>query len=318
MKAVSGDSNSDSDDEDDETSSTAPFVSDDSAESANPPPVPAFEARPGESRIEALRRKLALKISSARQGRPDGSSVSKRAARRAKKERSKSATDKAGFSNAESGKKRSRSESDAELAVPAKKTSISAAAPKDDLSGLDFGMISGLKSTPAHKQNKSLANLGKKKSLDSMLVKAEAKKAKLRALKQSNDPEDKAKHDSIVWGDALKSATGATVRDDPALIKKAMKRKDAAKSKSAKKWADRITTVASSMMEKQKIRKHNLQQRRLGGSTGANLSSKKIVEEKEEGKRGRKGPHSGRAGFEGKKDSFINGGEGKEGGKNQQ
>ena len=53
----------------------------------------------------------------------------------------------------------------------------------------------------------------------------------------------------------------------------------------------------------------------MGGAVGANLSSKRIVERdngEEEGggkkeKRRRLGPHSNRAGFEGKKTGFING-----------
>jgi len=79
-----------------------------------------------------------------------------------------------------------------------------------------------------------------------------------------------------------------------------MKRKDKKKEKSAKQWADRIETVAGKMHEKQDIRKHNLDQRRKGGAIGANLSSKRMVEdenEKEENggkkkKQKREGPYS--------------------------
>lgn len=71
---------------------------------------------------------------------------------------------------------------------------------------------------------------------------------------------------------------------------------------------------------------HNIDARKLGGATGANLSSKRIVEQQDgdggdgggpggknnKEKRRRLGPHSGqgqnRAGFEGRKSGFINGG----------
>ena len=307
-------SGSDDGGEDEDLTSSA---SSSASSSAAPP---AFAPRPGESRIDALRRKLSMKIEAARAGRPaqgDKASVSKRAARREKKERSKSAGAKDGFSKAERGVKRSLSAADAgsdafQGGGPASSSS-GVAEPKDDLAGLDFGTISGLKSTPAHAANKSLNNLGKKKSLDRLLAEATSKKAKLAALKASGSASDREKHDGIVWGDALKAADGAAVRSDPSAIKKAMKRKSAAKAKSAKKWADRITTVAASMMEKQKIRKHNLAQRKVGGAVGANLSGKRIVEEKGEERRGRKGPHAangqqgGRAGFEGKRTSELNG-----------
>ena len=76
--------------------------------------------------------------------------------------------------------------------------------------------------------------------------------------------------------------------------------------------------------KKQQIRMHNIDARKMGGATGANLSSKRIVEQNSDGngggdgdgskkkeKRRRLGPHSGqgqnRAGFEGRKSGFING-----------
>ncbi len=78
------------------------------------------------------------------------------------------------------------------------------------------------------------------------------------------------------------------------------------------------------MDERQMIRNHNVKQRALGGAAGANLSKKRIKddaddtgagkdgESSKDKKRPRLGPHSGkaRAGFEGKKQDFINKGSG--------
>ena len=121
---------------------------------------------------------------------------------------------------------------------------------------------------------------------------------------------------------------GANLRktDDPALLKKALKRKAKKKSASAKAWNSRVEKVKDAIVEKQRIRSHNLDKRKLGGTTAANLSSKRIVEGEGAGgegaggdggkdgkaeKRRRMGPHSNqggnRAGFEGKKSGFING-----------
>jgi hypothetical protein len=109
--------------------------------------------------------------------------------------------------------------------------------------------------------------------------------------------------------------------NDPAIIKKAIKRKAKKKVASAKAWNSRIEKVQGAVSERQRIRSHNIDQRKLGGVTAANLSSKRIVTDKDsattntEGgdgkdvkgeKRRRLGPHSNRAGFEGKKNGFIN------------
>ena len=117
------------------------------------------------------------------------------------------------------------------------------------------------------------------------------------------------------------AGSGANLRktNDPALLKKALKRKAKKKSASAKAWNSRVEKTKDAIAERQRIRSHNLDQRKLGGATAANLSSKRIVEgDAGEGvdggkaeKRRRLGPHSNqggnRAGFEGKKSGFING-----------
>ena len=99
-----------------------------------------------------------------------------------------------------------------------------------------------------------------------------------------------------------------------------MKRKAKKKAASVKAWGARVEQVKDAVSKKQQIRTHNLDQRKLGGSVAANLSSKRIVvpnDEKDakggkvgegaDGKRRRAGPHANRAGFEGKKQGFING-----------
>ena len=115
----------------------------------------------------------------------------------------------------------------------------------------------------------------------------------------------------------LKMHRGAnTKKEDPKLLKKGLKRKAKKKAASAKAWNVRVEQVQDSKSKKQQIRTHNLDSRKLGGAVGANLSSKRIVEQddKEEGgkeeERRRLGPHSNRAGFEGKKSGFINGSDG--------
>ena len=82
------------------------------------------------------------------------------------------------------------------------------------------------------------------------------------------------------------------------------------------------------MDERMSIRNHNLKQRAIGGIAGANLSKRRIKDDEEDNavgatgadkkKRPRLGPYAGgRAGFEGKKQDFINKGSSKKSVKGQ-
>lgn len=250
------------------------------------------------SRIEALRAKLHAKLAEKQGSRPSNpNNVSKRAARRAEKQRRK-----------EEAKKRravSRVETKANQYVIGKNDDGS---PESDLANLDFGKLTGLKATPKNfENNKSLANINKKKNLQKMLADAEEKKKKLEELKRSENETDKMKAEQMEWSDALKEATGERVKDDPKKLRKALKRKIAKKEQSAKAWKSRIEQTKQKMDERQKIRTHNLTKRSQGGTVGANLSRKRIVDgnvdEEDETRSSRKS----RAGFEGKKKGFLNG-----------
>jgi|AntRauTorckE5430_2_1112549.scaffolds.fasta_scaffold00265_8 DNA excision repair protein ERCC-4 len=177
---------------------------------------------PHQSRIEELRAKLKAKIDEKKNASvTNGTSntiVSKRAARRAEKKR-----------RVDLAKKKQ-----AQIIVPGGKTVTGKnglAAIKivkdlggstinndahpnnsvvDDLAGIDFGGIAGLKDDLLKGRytgvNKSLKNLGKKKSLERLLEEAETKKARLRELKESDDIDDKQKAKKMEWGEALKAA----------------------------------------------------------------------------------------------------------------
>lgn len=246
------------------------------------------------SRIEALRAKLQAKLAEKRNQRPsDPNTVSKRAARRAEKQRrQEEAKKRHSMSKVETHSKKYKVSSDAN------------ATPQADLEKLDFGRFAGLNPTPKnYTNNKSLANLNKKKNLQKMLEMAEEKKKRLEELKRSNSDQDKDKAAQMVWKDALKEASGERVKDDPVKLRKALKRKMAKKEKSAKAWKSRMEQTKQKMDDRQKIRAHNLDMRKKGGQVGANLSKKRIVGEEEESKKGRR---QSRAGFEGKKQGFLN------------
>ena len=276
------------------------------------------------SRIDALRAKLHAKIAEKRGKRPtDPSVVSKRAARAAEKKKRKE--------EAIARKKHKANHSVAERGAGDKRyvmngSSNDPATIEQDLSTVDFGLLAGLNSKNGVssresylKTNKSLANLSKGKNLEKLLADAESKKQRLIELSNSTNADDQQKALNIHWGDAIKEASGERVKDDPNKIKKQLKRKAAKKTKSAKAWKTRLAQTQSKMDERQNIRSHNLNQRKLGGSSGANLSKKRINNAEEDNKdastrKSRKafakaaagGGGKGRAGFEGKKQGFIN------------
>ena len=292
--------------------------------SSDEPTTPQSNPNASSSKIEQLRAKLRAKLEERRSQRPgsQGQSdtmVSKRAARRAEKQkRIELAKKKKASGSTQTGKNQKGKVSLVTKDLGGSTINSVEGSAKEDLAGIDFGGIAGLKELDKNygSSNKSLKNMGKKKSLERLLEEAEAKKKRLKELKASGDAEDKEKAKKIEWGDALKAASGDQTKEaDPALLKKAIKRKAKKKAKSQEAWKTRMDQTKEKMDERQKIRNHNIGKRAIGGAAGANLSKKRIAEDNDEAdgadgkkKRARLGPHSGksRAGFEGKKQDFIN------------
>lgn len=291
----------------------------------------------GLSRIDMLREKLRAKIAqkAAAGGgnqRNATGAVSKRAARRAESQRrieaAKQRNGNGGASHVER-RKRTRMEIDENGDDDNTPDNSTNDIPEVSGESIDYGTLVGLESEEAINKdylstNKSLRNMTKKKSLERLMEDAEKKKRKLDELKdkaRQGDEEAADKASKIDWSDAMKSASGDKVhlRNDPALLKKAIKRKEKKKQKSAARWNARLETKAEKMAERNDIRNHNISQRKLGGASGANLSNKRLQDKEgqeivkdsknsEKKKKPRLGPHSGknRPGFEGKKTGFLN------------
>lgn len=91
------------------------------------------------------------------------------------------------------------------------------------------------------------------------LAAAEKKAARLAGL-----DEDKRKdiEEKDLWLNAKKKAHGERVRDDQNLLKKALKRQEKVKTKSATEWNERLDTVVKGKEMKDKRREANLAKRR--------------------------------------------------------
>ncbi|RKO83083.1 surfeit locus protein 6-domain-containing protein, partial [Blyttiomyces helicus] len=93
------------------------------------------------------------------------------------------------------------------------------------------------------------------------LKQAEAKKAKLAALKQSDTEAAAAIEESSTWSKLNKLASGEKVKDDVKLLKKSLKRKEKVKEKSSAAWQDRQNAVKKEQDAKQKKREENIKAR---------------------------------------------------------
>ncbi|KAF5022447.1 hypothetical protein F66182_5532 [Fusarium sp. NRRL 66182] len=116
------------------------------------------------------------------------------------------------------------------------------------------------------------------------LIKVQNQKKRLQEL----DDEKRADiAEKDVWLNARRRAEGEKIRDDEALLKRAVKRKEVAKKKSEKAWRERSDGVKMAQKDRQRKREENLRQRRddkllgkagkkkkKGGAAGAKKKSR--------------------------------------------
>ena len=126
----------------------------------------------------------------------------------------------------------------------------------------------------------------KKSGIKNLLKQAEANQKKMEELKKTEAGQALVKAKGL--STAIKQASGEKVMDDPKLLRKALKKKEKLKRKSAKEWNSRVAEVNKA--KKEKI-KQGVAKRRAAGRS-----------------RTKKNSGDKRAGFEGKKGekSFLN------------
>lgn len=197
------------------------------------------------------------------------------------------------------------------------KRSIDSAHAADVNTDIDFGNIAKVQGT----KDKSVGKPGSKmKRLKRMLEEATTKRQRIETLKSGNEQDVKrAKEEQ--WTDVLKIAAGESVVTDTKNIKKAIKKREKMKEKSAETWKGRLEKLETAKDEKLQKREENIlkkqgklkidkdatesnstaatgeKRKRLGGPDGKYSAAKKAAAANES---------PSRPGFEGKKVDFLN------------
>ncbi len=164
---------------------------------------------------------------------------------------------------------------------------------------LTYGVIDTAAPQPGSKLKKG----GGVKKLKGLLAKAEENEAKLAQLKATNKAEADAAQTAEAWEAAQRRAKGEKVKDDAALLRKALKRKEKAKEASRAKWAERTAAVEEAQAAKQKKRRENMQ-KRVDKKKASRMKKAGIVAPAGTG--AKTGGRRARVGFEGRNTGFIN------------
>ena len=221
------------------------------------------------STVSELKARLQQKLEKLRNGRggaPKSSEEREREREEAKAEKKKRKLNGKAISGGGGG-------SGAGAAAAAAPAASSSAQPAEPGVGTVFNRVAAPKAEP-WKAKRKLSDA-------QLLAHAEEAAGKMRQRKAEGKSEELGIE---VWQKALEKAGGVKQKDDPSLLKKAMKRKERQKKKSAKEWKARLSTTAKSQADKQKSRTENLAARGTKGKSKAN-KRKEIVKK--------------RAGFEG-------------------
>lgn len=157
-------------------------------------------------------------------------------------------------------------------------------------SGFSFGRVAFSDGSQMSHDMSYILNQGKKKGpsdAKTALLKVQNAKKRLQAMDedQRNDISEKD-----AWLTARRRAEGEKIRNNESILKKTIKRKEAAKKKSGKEWGDRLKGVDQAQKDRQKKREDNLKKRRDDKMLGKAGKKKKGGAKKKSG---------GRPGFEG-------------------
>ncbi|KAF4589322.1 ribosome biogenesis protein Rrp14-C [Ophiocordyceps camponoti-floridani] len=242
--------------------------------------------------MTTLRARLAAKIEALRAARkadgPDGKPIRTRQelieARRAKQAQRKAhKRELRTLAKQEEARKR-------EEALASNSPGVGSPAGVDLDENLSFGRVVFGDGTQASHDLSYVLQKGKRKGpsdAKTALLKVQGQKKRLAEL----EPDKRADvADKEAWLTARRRVEGDKIRDDEATLKKAVRRKEAAKKKSKAAWRERSQGIEKAQKERQRKRESNIQKRRDDKMLGKAGKKKAAA-----GKKGK----AGRPGFEG-------------------
>lgn len=284
----------------DKTGSAEPASANTSIASAPPSDKPKFKL-PADTTV--LRERLAAKIEQLRAARKvekddEGKPIRTRQ-ELIEMRREKEAKRKAHKREQRQKQKEEEDRKRSEAIASSRNSPLSMLSPKEDVdTNFAFGRLAFSDGVQLSRDAAFVKSDGTKKKgptdAKSKLAKLEAQKKRLATL-----DEDKRKEilEKETWLAARKRAEGEKVHDDEHLLKKAVKRKEKQKSKSANEWRERKEGVAKAQYDRSKKREENIkkkQDEKKARKLGIKVKGGK-------GKGGGKGGSKGksRPGFEG-------------------
>lgn len=101
----------------------------------------------------------------------------------------------------------------------------------------------------------------KKKNYKKLLEKAEDRKKKLQEMKMTDVDKVKEIVEKEAWRKALGKSEGLKQKDDPALLRRSLKRKEKQKTRHQKEWKERGEIQAKQIKERQQQRQKNIKER---------------------------------------------------------
>jgi hypothetical protein len=177
----------------------------------------------------------------------------------------------------------------------------------DDVGDIAFndirGLVSGGVSSTGKGKTKQAGS--KMQRLQRMLVEAEKKRQRLDELKkQGKDGQKRAMDEQ--WSDVLKEVTGEKSGLDVEKVKKAIKKREKSKQKSAEAWRERTEKVTADKNARLDKRDANIAKSNRKGGPAVAIATPAVPDAAAAAAAAK--PFGNRGGFEGRKTQLLNGG----------
>lgn len=100
------------------------------------------------------------------------------------------------------------------------------------------------------------------KNYKQLLSRVEARKAKLEQLREKDEGKAREMEEKIKWTNMLYKAEGIKIKDNEAMLRASLKKKEKNRTQRQKNWNKRSENVVEKMQQRQDKRRQNLQKRK--------------------------------------------------------